>query len=187
METIDSINSNPKIRTGIIIILTLAVLKFVVFPLLQWNQNNIDQIFLLKKNISVKQKILTHGKEIESNLKKVSHSLKQASQYFWYDFADSGDLLLKTQKMLEKKASGLGPHHKVKIQSLQWGTPYGKTIIRAPMDLRLSALPGDLLRFIVAVESDDKFYAIDSMRLTCRSRFPEIQVNMTISAYGVRN
>jgi len=182
MKTIDSISSNLKIKAGILIIIVLTVFRFAVFPLNQWNQDNIDKIFLLKKSISAKEKILNQGKEIEINLEKVSKSLNQASNLFWYDFSDSGDLLLKTQKMVEKKAENIG----FKIQSIQWGQPFGDKIIKAPMDLKLSALPNDLLRFIAEIESADKFYSLDSIRFICRPKIPEIQVSMTVSAYGVK-
>jgi len=175
-------SSGPLTRVGMILILVLCAFKFAVFPLNRWNQENMDQIFLLKKSISQKKNILNHGKDIEVNLKKILNSLEQASNLFWHDFTDSGDLLLKTQKMLEKTAQELG----IKIKSLQWGTPSGENIVRAPVDLQISAPTSNILRFISEIESSDKFYTIDNMRLICRSRFPEIQVNMTVSAYGMK-
>jgi hypothetical protein len=171
-----------NVKVGMILIIILCLLKFVLSPLHQWRQDSLDRIYMLKKSIAGKTSLVSRSEDIESELQKSSHALNSALNLFWNDFADSGELLLKVQKTLEKGAG----NRRVKIKSVQWGEPTGEKIIQAPVELQLSALPDDFLGFLADIESSEKFYSLDRVRLICRANYPEVQATITVSVYGVK-
>lgn len=174
--------STAKVKFGIIIISIIVFWKFIFIPLDTWHNDNIDQIFILKKNIHSKETLLKQKESIDRDLQKVSGSLAHASAFFKHDFKDSGKLFLSLQKELEKTAKDKN----VKIRSANWGQATGNTFIKAPVDLKVNALPKDLLNFMAEIESTEKFYTIDSVRFICQNRLTEIQADLVISLYGIK-
>ena len=186
MKFIDAINADPKMKIGCIIIVFLGILQFLISPLQEWNQENLDTIFILKKNIVQKKNTLANENDIEAGLKEVSISLKQASGFFLKGISESSQILLKAQKMIETGAKKLGKSHEVNIKSVQWREATGERIIQAPLVLKVSALPIDFLSFIADIESAKEFYTIDNVTISGRSNHPNLEVSMTVSAYGVK-
>ena len=174
--------STSKVKFGIIIISILVFWKFIFIPLNTWHNDNIDRIFILKKNIHSKETLLKQKEFIERDLEKVSDSLEQSSAFFKHDFKDSGQLFLSLQKELEKTAK----EKNIKILSANWGQATGNNVIKAPVELKVNALPKDLLNFMAEIESTEKFYTIDSVRFVCQNRLTEIQADLVISLYGIK-
>mgnify|MGYP006279424025 CR=1 FL=1 len=182
MKTVEQLAALSPLRKGLFaLLLFLAFLKFVFFPLNQWQADSLDRIAVLKRSVAQKEHLLDQAAQLEERLEKASRVLSQSSRLFWQNVEDGRALMLKVQKRLEK----LAPETGVNIESVQWGQPSGETVFQAPVDLTLAARPRNLLAFMAAIESADKFYTLDRLRLTCRSRYEKIEADMTVSAYGV--
>lgn len=178
-DKIPAVSKNQKILLAVLAF--LCFLQFVFFPLLQWKKDSLDQIAVLKRGIAEKQNLLKQEADIEAMLNKALKKLDAASELFWKDAADPQALMLKTQKMVEALAPEMG----VEIKSVEWGQAPAESVIRAQVVINASALPEDLLNFIAEIESADRFYTLDQLRLDCRERFEGIQAHMALSAYGM--
>lgn len=172
---------NIKVKLGILLILVLCVVRFAAVPANNYIKQEKLEISMLKQSIAKKKSYLTNRGKIEKQLAKLNHIYDAASEMFWKKFKDPAALMLNIQKKLEKNAE----KRDLDITSANWGTPTGKEIIKAPVQLHLSGLPQNVFKYIKKIEVADKFYSIDTLRFICRSRNPEMQVKMTVSAYGI--
>lgn len=186
MTKINTADVSPRVKAGLLVILGLFIFRFMIAPVTEWQQEALDRIFVLKKNIALKEVLLGQAVQIEAAQKKVSSSLAKASIFFTQNVGDSSELFLKTQKVLEEKARKALGAGNLKVLSIQWGNAYGELILKVPLKLKVQASPSELFDFISFIESRKEFYTVDMIRVISRPDVSTLIVDMAVSAYGIK-
>ena len=171
-----------RIRIGIAIAICLVSVRFVLFPLYDWQQATVEKVKILGGSVERKKALIGNEKKIDALLRKARSSLKKAVKFYYTGFSDPQALQLVLQKKIEAVSAACG----VKIKSTNWLPPSGGYIVQAPIKIRCEASPLRIIHFIKTIEGSDRFFAINRLRIIGDEKRGSLNAEFEISAYGVK-
>lgn len=172
-----------RAKLGFLFILVLISIKYVYVPVDEMKKNNLEKIFVLKKQINSGYSVISQKKDLEEKSKEIDFYLKKLKKNFFNDFKEPEDLLLLVQKEIEKSIRV----NKVKTISSRWGEVFNGEIAKAPVQLTLVGNESNLHALITAIENNEKLFTIDRYKITAKNNDEKIYVQMVVSGYGVMN
>ncbi|NIA11249.1 MAG: hypothetical protein GWP10_16385 [Nitrospiraceae bacterium] len=172
-----------QIKAGLVTVLCLVLIKFLLVPLYEWQDETIQRIKVLQKVVVQKKALVGNESRLNTLLQKEESSFKEISKFYYHNFSDAQALQLKLQKKMERLSASC----EVKIKSTDWLYPSEGHIVQAPIKIRCEAVPNQIIKFIHAIESSRHFFSIDRLKIISRAKSSVIYVELDVSAYGVTN
>lgn len=172
-----------RVKAGIIAIICIALVRFILLPLYEWQNVAKQRIMVFKRAVAQKKAMIGSESRLDSMLQRAEALQKAAAQFFYQDFAESQSLQLTMQKEIERSAATIG----IKINSTDWLPISEGSIVQIPIKIRCEATPDQILKFLQDMESGKRFFSVDRFRLSRRSPSDSLlTAELDVSAYGVR-
>ena len=150
------------------VLAVLLVAKFVLVPVIEWQDAMIADIQLLeKKSQKVARVISGESNTNEINL-LLSEEVAKGNKLFYPHQAQS-KFKLQQQKLIES----LLAEHQLKSQNIGWQTPSELTFIQVdkhPLQLRFSGKTLDVMKFIAAIEKLEKKIEVSDFNLSLKKQ-----------------
>lgn len=175
-------NITWKVKAGLMVAAILALIQFVWVPFDEWQTAELDQLESLIRNIQKKKALVGQDQMLSDALKNGKNALQGTMKYYYSDISDAQALQLALQKDIERISAA----HRVKINNTEWQFAVESGLIQAPIKVTCEGEPADILRFIHAIESGDRFIAVNTIRLLMAGKTSRIGMVADISAFGLK-
>ena len=174
-------NTNTNIRIGIVLVVVLAIVKFGYVPLSQFQEQTIERITVLQQAIARKKALVGHEHDLDQLVEQAKSAYESVARIYAQNFANAQALQLGLQTRVEKKAAELS----VQIKSTDWLYASEGVPVKAALRLKCEGAPSDLLKLIIALESNPPFVTIDRLALDLRPGATIAKLTLDIVAYGL--
>ncbi len=175
--------SSSRIKWGLALVVVLLILKAGLDPLFQWRDSMMTDIQRLKGTIAKKEALLQHRDTLEEQRKMAKASLEKLAGMYVTDYKDAQALQLGLQQTIE----ALAKKHNIAIERTDWLPVLPGKVLKAPVKVRFSGLPDNVLAFLSNLENQHTFVAIDILKLYAKPDMPELTGEIDVAAYGVDN
>ena len=129
-------NVSWRLKAGLAVVLLLVLVRFVLFPLFDWQDETIQKVQILQKAVAQKKALSGNEKEINDLLEQARSSFENTAKLFVKDFSDAQSLQLVMQKEVERLAAASG----VQIKRTNWLYPSEGEIVQAPIKINCVTL-----------------------------------------------
>jgi len=175
-------NVSRRLKISLIVVLVLALIRFVFVPLSEWQDRTIERIQLLQTSVGQKRSLIGQEKAIGSLFEQATTNFGEVSQLFVKNFSDPQSLQLFLQKEMERLSTTNG----VKINRTNWLPASAGEIVQAPIKLTCEATPENLMKFLAAIETAKYFFSVDILKITSSESSATLSVEVDVSAYGYK-
>jgi len=164
----------------------LIVIKFVLIPVIEWQDNQLQEIRLLEKKQQKIDKVLLNTSKVENlNLQLNKVLLKVNTALFSYQ--KESIFKLNQQKMLEAMLK----KHDLKLDRIGWKTSAEvseSAMIAYRLEMRLKGKTANVIQFITDLESHDKLIEINKFTVSFKGqnnkKLGTIIGNLTLQLYS---
>lgn len=146
------------------ILLLLVALKFLIIPIVEWQNSAFTNIVLLEKK---QNKIQTVISNVEATQFKISELAKVVDTYqgMFFVYEQESSFKIQQQKYIEKLLST----HELRASNLGWQSlinnqEQGLKIF--PLNINISGNSLNLIKFMTAIESNSHRIAIDDFNIS---------------------
>jgi Tfp pilus assembly protein PilO len=171
-----------RIKAGMIVILSLFLMRFGLVPLYEWQGEIKQRIMVFKRAVAQKKAMIGSERRMDSLLQRAESRQKAVAQFFYQGYAESQTIQLAMQKEIERSAASIG----VKINSTDWLPISEGDIVQVPIKIKCVATPDQILKFLQNMESGKRFFSVDRLSLSRRRRSAVLSAELDVSAYGVK-
>lgn len=179
-------NELKKHANLLIVLLILVCVKFIIVPIVDWQNNTIDVINRLESKQYKINRLISEQESLQSASTQVNENLANAEKLL-FPFTNDSTFKLINQKMLEE----IFNKYDLKLENVGWITSSNLTdiyVIRYPIELQFSGRTEDLIRCIVHFESYAKLIEIKEFNVTFRGQNQEkmgaVRGRMTLNLYA---
>jgi len=163
----------------IVIVVMLVIAKFIVVPVINWQDTIIADINLLtKKQAKITRVLAQEDENTELDLKL--KALLEVSDELFVVTKNESSFKLEQQKMLET----LLINHKLKSQNIGWQTPQLLTslaLTRYPIQLRFTGKTSDVIEFTALLENQKQLIEIDTFSYSFKGQNEKLLGQITAS------
>jgi len=146
----------------------LLVVKFIIIPVFDWQNDVLAKITLLEKKQHKIDKVLLHKDDNTQLNNQLTSVLKQVDGMF-FPFQTEANFKLNQQKMLES----LLTKHNLTTQNIGWKTSSSFAeldLVRYPIDIRFTGKTTDVIEFIAALEANKQRVEIKTFNLSFKGQ-----------------
>ena len=172
-----------QLKTGLIVAACLILIKFGLIPLYDWRSQIMLDISRFREAIAVKKTLVGKRDRLQGTLQEAKTAHETVTKFYHKGFSDPESLQLALQKEIEAISSTAG----LSIRSKEWLPSSSGELVQVPIRLMCQAPIDDIIRFIAAVETYERFLTIDRLRIFCRPNKDTVSAEFNISAYGIRD
>ncbi len=171
-----------RMKAGLGVALILALLKFGLIPVYEWQNQTCRNIEVLRKKVLQKEALKGNEKRLNALLLKADKAYGETARFYYQDFPNVQSLQLKLQKETERLLSSLD----IKTETSDWLYPSKGAIVQAPIKIMFKASPEQIMRFLSAIEGSGHFLSVDQLKITSQQGRATLIARFDISAYGVK-
>ncbi|GAA0353825.1 hypothetical protein GCM10009092_17740 [Bowmanella denitrificans] len=148
-----------KLKKQILIgfLLVLAVLKFVIVPVLEWQDEKVAQINTLGQQLSKGTKLLAVQKELELKLQALQAQKGDVLPMLTTDEPSATQFQLQVQRKIDE----LMAKHELNVQNVNWLTPRPKGMaVEHRLEIRMTGGLKEYLALMIDIEQQKPKLAI---------------------------
>ncbi|MFD1621029.1 GspMb/PilO family protein [Thalassotalea marina] len=150
------------------ILATLLVAKFIVVPIIDWQNNKVSEIRLMEKKFNKTHNVIKHASSFKDINEQLNIQLKGLEQLLHTSESES-IFKLKQQEKIESLLN----NHQLTSQNIGWKPSVSLNefeIEKLTMSLSLSGDMDKILPFLWAIEVQRPYIEIDSFSITIRGQ-----------------
>lgn len=141
-------------------LVALVTTKFLILPLLSWQDERLAEIKLLKKKVNKAEKVISDLPLLEEQLIIINAQV-DVLQNAVFDYADEGVFQLTLQKELEKTFDS----HQVSILNLGWKAvsqvdDWG--LLKYEVEINFNGSTRNFILLLKAIETNEKWMSINN-------------------------
>ncbi|WP_286271768.1 hypothetical protein [Thalassotalea hakodatensis] len=99
----------------LLVVALLAAIRFIVVPVFDWQQENIDDITAKATRLNKAENVIARKETLAVSLTDVE-KINERTKTLYHSFSSTNEMKLSLQQQVEKKFS----QHKVKIKNFTW-------------------------------------------------------------------
>jgi len=154
----------------IAIIASLSVLKFVLIPIVQWQDTKVTKIAQLQKQLTKGQDLLQHQTELTQQLGQLMAKTNLVLSSVAANEKSAADYQIHTQQMLDK----LLEKHGLSVRTMDWLNPVNNGFLEQQrIEIAFSGRVKHLIEFIRDVEQLTPKLAVVELRDNISKMWPE--------------
>ena len=144
-------NDIKKHALALFVIAILLYFKFIMVPILEWQDTNLLKLALLERKINKVEQLLTNKVSIEKSQNDLSEHLKKLNHNFFQP-QPVEEFKLQQQKLIEQELTSLG----LNINSIGWKN--NQNLDNAPLtqfqvDIGFSGKSEQVIEYLLSVSS----------------------------------
>lgn len=152
----------------LLILIILVSAKFIILPVIEWQNTIVADIKLLDKRSQKVTRVITQNDNTIKLNQLLSEEVKRGNELF-FPYQTPSKFKLSQQKLIES----LLDKYQLKSQNIGWQTSSELTslyIIKHPLQLRFSGKTLDVIKFIAAIEKLEKNIEVIDFNLSLKKQ-----------------
>lgn len=150
-------------KLALSVIAVLVVIKFLLVPLMEWQEQKVSEIALLESKQNRMQQIFSNQQQLESYQLRLQQRLQEAQRYF-LPLKDDSAFQLEQQKWLEARVN----EHELKLSNIGWSPKLdmpelNAAVFRAQLSLEGRTL--DVINFLQHLHSQSHYIEVRDMTI----------------------
>lgn len=174
-----------KHATLLIVLVILVVVKFIVVPIIEWQEGLILENESYQSRIDRVQGLSENRERLQQSLNTVEKQ-QQLAQSLVHQYSDEATFKLKLQKLLDSYAA----KYNVKVSNVNWLTTVEMidgAIIKFPIRMKVRGPTSKVVQFINYLESLSPIIDVDALNLNVKRQsgraLGSIDGQLTINLY----
>lgn len=174
-----------KYKYPLLIIAILCVFKFIIVPVLTWQDNVIAENKLLQRKVDKINTLISDETELTNNLQTTQTELDNVTQYF-YQYQPEQAFRLTQQKLIEQKLA----EFELKSSTVGWqnvvaipNTP----LTRFQLQYSFSGQSEQVIAYLLSQQQQKQWQEIETLNINVRrqkaGRLGQMTVSTRISFY----
>ena len=150
------------------LIVLLAVFKFVVIPVFDWQSDTLLKIKLLQKKQNKIDKLISNQKEVKTDNSKITKTVEKYNALFFPQQEES-TFKLQKQKIIEE----LLTKHNITATNVGWevAKEYANVLVKSyQLRIRFSGTTYDVIALMLALEMNAQLIGISDCNLAVRGQ-----------------
>ena len=171
-------NELKKYQFELSIILVLAILKFLVVPVLQWQDQTVEQTQLLQTRLSKAKSLLASKEQLESRSSQITERLEQLKAHI-YEPESAQQLKLSIQKQVERMLQ----NYDLDVSSLGWQNVIDleqAPLTKVQLEYTFTGSGQDVIAYLLKLSSQPKWADYESLNVNVRRQKPGRLGRMTV-------
>jgi len=148
------------------LLVALLFLQFFIVPVVSWQDEKVNELFLIKKRLTKAEKLLANEDQISKKLQSLQNTNKTYQQYFYRNKGETA-FQLEQQEIIEQ----LAEKHKLTVSSVGWQVKTPKlnsSNVTYELQLRFKSQTKSIIPFQIALEQNDKLVTVVGMSINIR-------------------
>ena len=159
-----------KHSSALILICILALLKFVIFPIIEWQDKQIIEQSLMAKKLNKVEQLLSEKGALSLHNETLQERISRANALF-FPYEEEDSFKLKKQKEVESVINDLG----MSIKSIGWITVVEERsapLTHFQMEFNVTGKSEQVINYLTSLSTQNEFVDTISLNIALKRQKP---------------